>query len=111
MSILNKYLVQLQCGQFATAAGHKVFYSGFGNLAFNLGLQCIHSYYCEFTAGAQLDVGHAKCNASMRGARIVMKQHGDGEYSLSRLCLYQWVKNCEESPCHPQAAPSLPFLD
>jgi hypothetical protein len=47
-------------------------YSGFGDSAFNLGLQCIQSYCPEFTAGAQFDAGLAKCNTSMRGARIVI---------------------------------------
>jgi len=68
MSNLNEFLVAVQCGRFATAAGDEVFYSAFGDLAFNLGMQCIQSYYHDFAGAAQLDGARRKCNASMRAA-------------------------------------------
>ena len=44
ISNLNEFLVGIQRGRFATAAGDEVFFSAFGDLAFNLGLQCVQSY-------------------------------------------------------------------
>jgi len=54
MSNLNAYLVLIQRGQFFSPAGTEVLFSAFGDCAFNLGLQCIQSYYRAFRAGAQL---------------------------------------------------------
>ncbi len=74
MSNLNEFLVDVQHGRFATAAGDEVFYSAFGDLAFNLGMQCIQSYYRDFAGAAQLDGARRKCNASMRAARVTVEK-------------------------------------
>jgi hypothetical protein len=99
MSNLNIILVQLQRGQFATAAGDEVFYSDCGNLAFDPALQCIQSYHHEFMAGAQLDAGHGKCNASMRGARIAVEKNYNMVSSLYCICAStEGYKIAEKSP-------------
>ena len=74
MSNLNAFLFAVQCGRFSTAAGDEVFYSAFGNLAFNLGMQCIQSYYRDFAVAAQLDGAQRKCNASMRAAQVTVEK-------------------------------------
>jgi hypothetical protein len=74
MSNLNKFLVELQRGRFCTQAGTEVYFCGFGDSAFNLGLQAIQSYYHEFNRGAELDWPRARCNEAMRLARIVIKK-------------------------------------
>ena len=48
MSNLNAFLVELQRGKFSTLTGAEVFFCAFGDSAYNLGLQCIQSYYQEF---------------------------------------------------------------
>jgi hypothetical protein len=53
MSNLNVFLVELQQGRFVTLAGDDVFFCGFGDLAYNLGLQCIQSYCHEFNHGTR----------------------------------------------------------
>jgi hypothetical protein len=59
MSNLNVFLIELQRGRFVTRAGDEVFFCGFGDSAYNLGLQCIQSYYREFNRGAGLDDARA----------------------------------------------------
>ncbi len=54
MSNLDEFLVELQCGCFRTLAGTEVYFCGFSDSTFNLGLQCIQSYYQEFNHGAVL---------------------------------------------------------
>jgi hypothetical protein len=54
MSNLNAFLVLIQRGQFFSPAGAEVLFSAFGDCAFNLGHQCIQSYYHAFAAGVQL---------------------------------------------------------
>jgi hypothetical protein len=73
MSNLNKFLIELQRGCFHTLAGAEVYFCGFGDSAFNLGLQCIQSYYRKFNHSAKLDWLQAKCNKAMRLARIAIK--------------------------------------
>jgi hypothetical protein len=75
MSNLNKFLLQLQRGCSVTLAGAEVIFSGFGDSPFNLGLQCIQSYYKEFHCSAVLDGARAKCNEAMRSARISIKKN------------------------------------
>ncbi len=55
MSNSNAFLVELQQGRFVILAGDDFFFCGFGDSAYNLGLQCIQSYYREFNHGAGLD--------------------------------------------------------
>jgi hypothetical protein len=55
MSNLNKFLIELQRGCFCTQVGAEVYFCGFGDSAFNLGLQAIQSYYRKFNHGAKLD--------------------------------------------------------
>ncbi len=55
ISNLNKFLIQLQRGRFVTLARAEIIYGGFGDSAFNLGLQCIQSYYKEFNRCALLN--------------------------------------------------------
>jgi hypothetical protein len=74
MSNLSKFLVELQRRRFVTQAGAEVYFCGFGDSAFNLSLQAIQSYYCEFNHGAELDWPRARCNKAMRLARIAIKK-------------------------------------
>jgi hypothetical protein len=55
MSNLNEFLVELQRGRFRTRAGAEVYFCGFGDSAYKLGLQAIQSYYHKFNHGAKLD--------------------------------------------------------
>jgi hypothetical protein len=63
---LNIFLVLIQQGQLFSTAGAEVLFSAFGDSAFNLGHQCIQSYYHDFAAGAQLTYAQKRCNAAMR---------------------------------------------
>jgi hypothetical protein len=74
MSNLNEFLVELQCGLFCTQAGTEVFFIGFGDSTFSLGLQCIQLYYREFQHGARLDDTQARCNEAMWSTRIAIKK-------------------------------------
>jgi hypothetical protein len=85
MGNLNKFLIQLQQGHFVTLAGVEVIYVGFGNLAFNLGLLCIQSYYKEFICSAMLNDAQAKCNKAMRLARLPSKTNSHGQQSFLNL--------------------------
>jgi hypothetical protein len=73
MSNLNKFLVELQCGCFCTQVGAEVYFCGFGDSAFNLGLQAIQSYYRKFNHGAELDWPRVRYNEAMRSARIAIE--------------------------------------
>jgi hypothetical protein len=75
MSNLNAFLVLIQQGQFFSPAGTEVLFSAFGDCAFNLGHQCIQSYYQAFEAGAQLTNAQKRCNAAMRSARITVEKN------------------------------------
>jgi hypothetical protein len=67
---LNEFLIQLQHGWFVNRKGVEVFFCGFGDSAFNLGMQCIQSCYHKLRHGAELDDARLKCNAAMRATRI-----------------------------------------
>ncbi len=86
MSNLNEFLVKSQRGCFFTEAGEEVYYCGFGDGTFNLGLQCLQSYYREFNRGAELDDARARCNAAMRSARIAIEKNYGMVSSLFRIC-------------------------
>jgi hypothetical protein len=74
MSNLNAFLVLIQRGQFFSPAGAEVLFSAFEDCAFNLGHQCIQSYYRVFAAGAQLTDAQKWCNAAMRSACITLEK-------------------------------------
>jgi hypothetical protein len=59
MSNLNKFLVELQRGCFITQPGAEVYFCGFGDSVFNLGLQAIQSYYRKFNHGPS-SIGHKR---------------------------------------------------
>ena len=82
----NEFLVELQRGRFITGAGDEVFYCAFGDSAYNLGLECIQSYYREFNRGAGLDDARARCNAAMRSARITIKKNYGMVSTNFRIC-------------------------
>jgi hypothetical protein len=86
ISNLNEFLVAVQHGRFATAAGDEVFYSAFGNLAFNLGMQCIQSCYHDFNAAAQLDGAQRRCNASMRAVQVTVEKSYAMVRNLFHIC-------------------------
>ena len=80
MSNLNAFLVKIQQGHFFSPTGAEVLFTASRDLAFNLGHQCIQSYYCVFAAGAQMKGGEKRCNATMRSARIMIgKKLRNGE--------------------------------
>jgi hypothetical protein len=86
MSNLNEFIVAVQRGRFATAAGDEVFCSVFGNLAFNLGMQCIQSYCRDSAGAAQLDGARRKCNALMRAAQVTVEKSYVMVSNLFHIC-------------------------
>jgi len=86
MGNLNEFLVELQRGRFITGAGDEVFFCAFGDSAYNLGLECIQSYYREFNRGAGLDDARARCNAAMRSVRITIEKNYGMVSTLFRIC-------------------------
>jgi hypothetical protein len=86
MSNLNAFLVLIQQGQFFSPAGAEVLFSAFGDCAFNLGDQCIQSYYCTFAAGVQLTDAQKRCNAMMRSACITIEKNYAMVSNLFSIC-------------------------
>lgn len=87
MSNLNAFLVLIQRGQFFSPAGAEVLFSAFGDCAFNLGHQCIQSYYRCFGAGVQLTDAQKRCNAAMRSARVTIEKNYAMVSNLFRICV------------------------
>jgi hypothetical protein len=85
-SNLNAFLVLIQQGQFFSPARARVLFSAFGDCAFNLGDQCIQSYYRAFAAGVQLTNAQKRCNAVMRSAHITIKKNFAMVSNLFRIC-------------------------
>jgi hypothetical protein len=83
---LNAFPVQIQQGQFFSPTGAEVLFTAFGDLTFNLGHQCIQSYYRAFAAGTQLTNGEKKCNATMRSVRITIKKNYAMVSNLFCIC-------------------------
>jgi len=83
---LNAFLVLIQQGQFFSPIGAEVFFSAFGDCAFNLGHQCIQSYCRVFAAGAQLTDAQKGCNAAMRSTRITVKKNYAMVSNLFCIC-------------------------
>jgi hypothetical protein len=77
ISNLNAFLVLIQRGQFFSPVGGEFLFTVFADLAFNLGHQCIQSYYRTFAAAAQLTDAQRRCNAAraMRSARITIEKN------------------------------------
>ena len=86
ISNLNSFLVMIQRGQFSTADGKEVLYSAFGDSAFNLGMQCIQSYYRSFGAGGELSDSEKKCNAALKSARISIEKSYAMVSNLFEIC-------------------------
>ncbi len=63
-----------------------MYFCSFGNSTFNLGLQCIQSYYRKFNRGADLNFPQAKCNKAMRLARIGIKKNYGMVSNLFCIC-------------------------
>ena len=88
----------MQRGRFVTGEGAEVYYSGLGDCAFDLGLQCIQSYYKNYN-GAELDAARAKCNSSMKAARIVIeKNYGQVSNEFRICCLKEGSKIAKKQP-------------
>ena len=99
MSNLNAFLVLIQQGQFFSPVGAEVLFSAFGGSAFNLGHQCIQSYYRAFAAGAQLTDAQKRCNAAMRSTRIIVEKNYAMVSNLFCICtLKDSYKNAKKSP-------------
>jgi hypothetical protein len=86
MSNLNEFLVQLQRCRFVDRDGAEILFCAFGDSAFNLGMQCIQSCYCEFHRGAELEDSRSKRNTAMRAARIPNEKNYGMVSNLFRLC-------------------------
>jgi hypothetical protein len=86
MSNLNAFLVLIQRGQFFSPVGAEVLFNVFGDLAFNLGHQCIQPYYRTFAAAAQLTDAQRRCNAAMRSAHITIEKNYAMVSNLFRIC-------------------------
>ncbi len=98
MSNLNNYLVELQRGRFFTREGEEVYYSEFGDIAFNLGLQCIQSYFKNYK-GAELDAAQGKCNSSKKTVRIAIeKNYAQVSNGFCICCLKEGSKIAKTNP-------------
>ena len=99
---LNAFLVLIQRGQFFSPTRTEVLVSAFGDCAFNLGYQCIQSYYRAFGAGVQLSDEQKQCNAAMRSARITAEKNYAMVSNLFRICeTRDGCKNCKGNAlCH-----------
>ncbi len=86
MSNLNAFLVLIQRGRFFSQVGAEVLFTVFGDLAFNLGHQCIQSCYHTVAAAAQLTDAQRCCNAAMRLARITIEKNYAMLSNLFRIC-------------------------
>jgi hypothetical protein len=86
MSNLNAFLVLIQQGQFFSPTRTEVLFSAFGDCAFNLGHECIQSYYRAFGAGAQLTDAQKRCNAAMKSARITVEKNYAMVSSFFHIC-------------------------
>ncbi len=86
MSNLNAFLVLIQRGQFFSPAGAEVLFSAFGDCAFNLGDQCIQSYYRAFVADVQLTNAQKQCNAAMRSVHITIEKNYAMVSNLFHIC-------------------------
>jgi len=86
MSNLNAFLVWLQHGLFFLTGGVAVYYGVFGDTAFNLGLECIQSYYRAYGAGVQLSAAEQKCNNAIKAARITIEKNYGMTSNIFRIC-------------------------
>lgn len=87
MSNLNAFLLHLQHGMFwVHDGGAWLYYSVFGDGAFNIGKQCIQSYYRAIGAGGQLSDEEKKCNNAMKAARITIEKNYGMTSTIFRIC-------------------------
>ena len=85
-SNLNSFLYELQDGHFSTTDGDPVFYTAFGDCAYNLGMQCIQSYHRPFGAGADLTDEKIHCNRVMKSARMVIEKNYGQMANIFCIC-------------------------
>ena len=85
-SNLNSFLYELQDGNFSTTNGDPIFYTAFGNCAYNLGMQCIQLYHRPFGAGAPLTANQNHCNHVMQSARMVIKRNYGQMANIFCIC-------------------------
>ncbi|KAL9189077.1 hypothetical protein ACHAXT_011567 [Thalassiosira profunda] len=86
MSNLNPFLCFIQHGLFFAGAGMAVYYGVFGDTAFNLGMECVQSYFRAYGAGAQLTDAQKKCNGAVKAARITIEKNYAMKANLFRIC-------------------------
>ena len=86
MSNLNPFLVWIQHGMFRLATGTAVYFGLFGDTAFNLGYECIQSYYRAYGVGAQLSDAEKQCNNVVKAARITIERNYGMTSTIFRIC-------------------------
>ena len=77
---------RVRMGTFSTTDGDPVFYTAFGDCAYNLGMQCIQSYHRPFGAGAPLTAKQNHCNRVMQSARMVIEKNYSQMDNIFCIC-------------------------
>ena len=85
MSNLNAFLSWLQYGTFFFS-GRWVVYSVFGDSAFDIGMECLKSYYRTFTRGAELTDEERRVNHALKAARITIEKNYAMIGNIFRIC-------------------------
>jgi hypothetical protein len=63
-----------------------VVYSFFGDSAFDIGMQCLKSYYRTFTRGAMLTDNEKKVNNALKKAHITIEKNYAMIGNIFRIC-------------------------
>ena len=85
-SNLNFFLYRLQLDCFTSEDRNPVFYTAFGNCAYNLGMQCIQLYHHPFGAGGPLTAKQNHCNRAMKSARMVIEKNYGQMANIFCIC-------------------------
>ncbi len=86
ISNLNSFLVLVQRGEFFVD-GNEVLYATFGDSTFDLGMQCIQSYYQKLPGTRELSNSEKKCNAAMKSAQITIEKSYAMVSNLFCICM------------------------
>ncbi len=85
-SNLNSFLYKLQRDGFTTTDGNPIFYTAFGDCAYNLGMQCIQPYHHPFGARAPLTAEQNHCIRAMKSTRMVIEKNYGQMTNVFRVC-------------------------
>ena len=85
MSNMNAFLAWIQHGVFFYSGGWVV-YALFGDSAFDIGMDCLRSYYRTFTRGGQLTEWEKRVNAAYKAARITIEKNYGQNANIFQVC-------------------------